>query len=37
MLPKNRLGAQLLRKLKVYAGDQHPHTAQKPAPMAATN
>jgi large subunit ribosomal protein L13 len=37
MLPKNRLGAQLLTKLKVYAGDQHPHAAQKPAPMAATN
>lgn len=37
MLPKNRLGAQLLRKLKVYAGDQHPHSAQQPAPMAATN
>lgn len=37
MLPKNRLGAQLLRKLKVYAGDQHPHAAQQPAPMALTN
>jgi large subunit ribosomal protein L13 len=37
MLPKNRLGAQLLRKLKVYAGDQHPHAAQQPAPMAASN
>jgi large subunit ribosomal protein L13 len=37
MLPKNRLGAQLLRKLKVYSGDQHPHAAQQPAPMAATN
>ena len=37
MLPKNRLGAQLLRKLKVYVGDQHPHAAQQPAPMAATN
>ena len=37
MLPKNRLGAQLLRKLKVYAGDQHPHAAQQPAPLAATN
>ncbi len=30
MLPKNRLGSDLLRKLKVYAGDQHPHTAQQP-------
>jgi large subunit ribosomal protein L13 len=28
MLPKNRLSRQLLTKLKVYAGDQHPHTAQ---------
>ena len=37
MLPKNRLGAQLLRKLKVYAGDQHPHAAQQPAPLAAAN
>ena len=37
MLPKNRLGAQLLTKLKVYAGDQHPHEAQKPAPMTAAN
>ncbi len=37
MLPKNRLGAQLLTKLKVYAGDQHPHEAQKPAPMTAVN
>ncbi len=30
MLPKNRLGTQLLKKLKVYAGKEHPHTAQKP-------
>lgn len=30
MLPKNRLGAQLLKKLKVYAGKEHPHTAQQP-------
>jgi large subunit ribosomal protein L13 len=37
MLPKNRLGSQLLRKLKVYAGDQHPHAAQQPAPMAAVS
>jgi large subunit ribosomal protein L13 len=29
MLPKNRLGRQILKKLKVYAGPQHPHTAQK--------
>ena len=30
MLPKNRLGSDLLKKLKVYAGDQHPHVAQQP-------
>jgi len=30
MLPKNPLGRQMLRKLKVYAGDVHPHTAQQP-------
>jgi len=30
MLPKNRLGRQLFRKLKVYAGPEHPHQAQKP-------
>lgn len=30
MLPKNRLGRKLNRKLFVYAGDQHPHAAQKP-------
>lgn len=30
MLPRNRLGAQMLKKLKVYAGDKHPHGAQKP-------
>jgi large subunit ribosomal protein L13 len=34
MLPKNRLGSQLLRKLKVYAGEEHPHEAQKPIPFA---
>jgi large subunit ribosomal protein L13 len=28
MLPRNKLGAQMLKKLKVYAGDAHPHTAQ---------
>lgn len=31
MLPKNRLGARLFTKLKVYAGPDHPHKAQKPA------
>ena len=30
MLPKNRLGRQLIKKLKVYAGENHPHQAQKP-------
>ncbi len=30
MLPKNRLGNQLLKKLKVYAGEEHPHQAQQP-------
>lgn len=30
MLPKNRLGRSLLKKLKVYAGPDHPHAAQKP-------
>ena len=30
MLPKNKLGRQQLKKLKVYAGDQHPHEAQNP-------
>jgi large subunit ribosomal protein L13 len=30
MLPKNSLGRQLFTKLKVYAGGEHPHQAQKP-------
>ena len=30
MLPKNPLGRDMLRKLKVYAGTEHPHTAQQP-------
>lgn len=30
MLPKNKLGRQLFKKLKVYAGDAHPHEAQQP-------
>ncbi len=33
MLPKNKLGRQMLRKLKVYAGPDHPHVAQRPRPM----
>jgi large subunit ribosomal protein L13 len=31
MLPKTKLGKQMYRKLKVYAGEKHPHAAQKPA------
>jgi large subunit ribosomal protein L13 len=34
MLPKNRLGRVMLDKLKVYAGSEHPHQAQRPEPMA---
>ena len=34
MLPKNTLGRQMLSKLKVYAGPDHPHAAQKPEPLA---
>ncbi|MEO7664313.1 MAG: 50S ribosomal protein L13 [Candidatus Limnocylindrales bacterium] len=34
MLPHNRLGAQQLRKLKIYAGNAHPHQAQRPEPLA---
>jgi large subunit ribosomal protein L13 len=33
MLPRTRLGRSQLRKLKVYAGPDHPHAAQKPEPM----
>lgn len=33
MLPKNRLGRAMLKKLKVYKGGEHPHSAQKPEPM----
>jgi len=33
MLPKNRLGRQMLTKLKVYAGPTHPHAAQRPQPL----
>jgi large subunit ribosomal protein L13 len=35
MVPKNRLGRVLMTKLKVYKGNQHPHAAQKPEPLAA--
>jgi large subunit ribosomal protein L13 len=34
MLPKTRLGRQQIKKLKVYAGPEHPHGAQKPEPLA---
>lgn len=34
MLPKTKLGKQMIRKLRVYAGDKHPHQAQKPVAMA---
>lgn len=33
MLPHNRLGRAQLKKMKVYAGDNHPHTAQQPKPL----
>ena len=33
MLPRTRLGRAQLRKLKIYAGPEHPHAAQKPEPM----
>lgn len=36
MLPKNRLGRQLLKKLKVYGGPDHPHAAQQPQPFEIT-
>jgi large subunit ribosomal protein L13 len=36
MLPKNRLGRTQLGKLKIYAGGEHPHTAQKPEPLRLT-
>ena len=36
MLPKNRLGRQLIKKLKVYSGENHPHQAQKPETLSLT-
>jgi large subunit ribosomal protein L13 len=33
MLPKNRLGRKMFKKLKVYAGPEHPHEAQQPTPL----
>ena len=35
MLPHNRLGRQLIKKLKVYAGPEHPHQAQQPKAVGA--
>jgi len=35
MLPKGRLGRKMLKKLKVYRGDSHPHQAQQPVPLDA--
>jgi large subunit ribosomal protein L13 len=36
MMPKNRLSRQMIKKLKVYAGPEHPHAAQKPQPYEIT-
>jgi large subunit ribosomal protein L13 len=36
MLPKNRIARQQLKKLKVYAGPEHPHAAQQPVPFDIT-
>ncbi len=36
MLPKNKLGKQMYRKLQVYAGPKHPHEAQKPVQIAVS-
>jgi len=35
MIPKNRLGRQMITKLKVYAGPTHPHASQKPEGLKA--
>lgn len=37
MLPKNRLGRQMIKKMKVYAGPEHPHAAQGPVPLPRSN
>lgn len=34
MLPRNRLGRAMLKKLKIYAGNEHPHTAQNPTTLS---
>jgi large subunit ribosomal protein L13 len=36
MLPRNRLGEKMIRKLYIYAGPEHPHAAQRPEPMPAS-
>ncbi len=33
MLPKNKLGAAMIKKLRVFAGPEHTHTAQQPQPL----
>ena len=37
MIPKNRLGRQQIKKLKVYAGPVHPHAAQQPEALELTH
>ena len=37
MLPKNKLAYQMIKKLKVYAGPEHPHSAQQPRPLQRTS
>jgi large subunit ribosomal protein L13 len=37
MLPKNRLGRQMIKKLRVYSGPTHPHQAQRPMPRAVAS
>ena len=34
MLPKNKLASRMLKKLKVYPGEEHPHSAQQPTPLS---
>jgi large subunit ribosomal protein L13 len=34
MLPKNKLRKRMVKRLKIYAADQHPHAAQRPEPLA---
>jgi large subunit ribosomal protein L13 len=37
MLPKNKLAYQMIKKLKIYSGPDHPHAAQQPEPMRRTS